>query len=193
MKVTRAEFVKSALLPRDCPGDGRPEFAFTGRSNVGKSTLLNTLMQRKGLAKTSGTPGKTQTLNFFLVNERFYFVDLPGYGYAKAPRSLQAQWGEHMTRYLMTRAPLRMAAALVDARHKPTDQDLEMLALLEAAETPTVVVATKIDKLKRGQRKPQLALIRSTLELEEDALIIPFSGVTGEGAKALLEVIGGFL
>lgn len=193
MKVNHAEFVKSAMHPRDYPRDNRPEIGFVGRSNVGKSTLLNAVLKRKGLAKTSGTPGKTRTLNFFDVNGKVYFVDLPGYGYAKVPKSMKDQWVQCMTSYLTDREPLRLVAVLLDARHKPTGLDHDMLALLEEAEAPTLVVATKIDKLGRSQRAAQLRLIREELGLEKDALVLPCSGVTGEGVRELWEVIDGVL
>lgn len=193
MKVISADFVKSVMRPQDCPRDGRPEFAFVGRSNVGKSSLLNAMLGKNGLAKTSSTPGKTQTLNYFNVNGKIYFVDLPGYGFAKVPKSLKDAWNRVMLQYLRDRDPLRMAALLLDARHLPNDNDLHMLSLLEEAEVPTLVVATKIDKLKRGERNSQLAQFRKTLELDDEALLIPFSAVTGEGVRPLWEVIDGLL
>lgn len=193
MRVSTATFVLSALDPEQYPRDRRPEFAFVGRSNVGKSTLLNTLLGRKGLAKTSGTPGKTQALNFFDINEKVYFVDLPGYGFAKVPKALKDTWNKVMVEYLQSRDTLRMVASLVDARHKPSDLDIEMLRILEEAEVPTLVVATKVDKLKRSQRVRSLRLIRDTLGLDEDAMLIPFSGETREGLKELWEVIDGLI
>ena len=189
MKVLSAKYLKSAMQPEDYPRNGHPEFAFVGRSNVGKSTLLNTLLRQKGLAKTSSTPGKTQTINFFEVNEKVYFVDLPGYGFAKVPKTLKAQWNRVMMAYLEDREPLMMVAALLDARHKPNEKDVHMLHLLEEAAVPTLLVATKIDKVKRSERKRNLATIRKTLDLEEEAIIIPFSAVTGEGTRELWEVL----
>ncbi len=189
MKVTSAEFIKSALLPKDFPRDGRPELAFAGRSNVGKSTLLNKLLNRRGLAKTSKTPGKTRTINFFSVNERFYFVDLPGYGFAKVPKDLKATWGDMITAYLKEREPLRLVAHLIDARHPPTPNDHELLELLDDAEVPTLLLATKIDKLKKSQRKASVETIRRDFELDEDALILPVSSETGEGIKELWQVL----
>jgi GTP-binding protein len=189
MKVTSATFIKSALLPKDYPRDGRPEVAFCGRSNVGKSTLINALLNRKGLAKTSATPGKTQTINFFEINNKIYFVDLPGYGYAKVPKTLKQQWVRHMTNYLLDRPPLRLTVALIDSRHEPSERDLEMLGLLEDAEVPTLIAATKIDKLKQGERSSNIKRIRQVLELDDEALVLPFSGVTGEGVKDLWQVI----
>jgi GTP-binding protein len=193
MKVISAEFVTSAMRPDQYPKDGRPEFAFAGRSNVGKSTLLNTLLKKKGLAKTSSAPGKTQTINFFDVNGRIYFVDLPGYGYAKAPKSLRARWGPAIAAYVNGRDSLKLAVQLVDARHEPTDKDLDMVALLERARVPTLIVATKIDKLKRSERSRNLARIRETFDLDEDAVLLPVSGVTGEGIPELWSFINDML
>ena len=189
MKVISATYLKSAMRPDQFPRDGRPEVAFAGRSNVGKSSLLNKLLNRRGLAKTSGTPGKTQTINFFDVNSRLYFVDLPGYGYAKVPKAIKAKWRRVMTNYLVRREPLRLVVHLLDVRHPPTDNDLDMLGLLEEAQKPTLIVATKLDKLKRGQRAPHLRQIRQALELDEDALVVPFSAVTGEGVRPVWDVI----
>lgn len=189
MKITSATFVSSVMDPEQYPNDRRPEFAFVGRSNVGKSSLMNALLGRNGLAKTSGTPGKTQTINFFDVNGRFYFVDLPGYGFAKVPLHVKNHWGRVMIAYLRDRPPLRLVAQLVDGRRKPTENDLEMLELLDEAEVATLIVATKMDKLKRSQRRRNLDTIRHTLELDDDALIIPFSTVSGEGRRELWAVI----
>jgi len=189
MDVQSAQFVKSAVKPADFPKDRRPEIAFVGRSNVGKSTLLNAMLRKKGLAKTSSTPGKTQTINFFDVNGDLYFVDLPGYGYAKVPLNVKEEWGKFLTNYLRTREELCLAVMLLDARRKPSELDEDMLALLDEAEVPTLVVATKIDKLKRGQRRSSLETIAKTLDLSEDALILPFSAVTDEGRKPLWEII----
>ena len=189
MKVISATYLKSAMRPDQFPRDRRPEVAFAGRSNVGKSSLLNKLLNRRGLAKTSGTPGKTQTINFFDVNSRLYFVDLPGYGYAKVPKALKAKWRRVMTNYLVRREPLRLVVHLLDVRHPPTDNDLDMLALLDEAQKPTLIVATKMDKLKRGQRAPHLRQMRQALDLDEDALVVPFSAVTGEGARPVWDVI----
>lgn len=184
-----AKYILSAARPDQLPKGDRPEFAFVGRSNVGKSSLLNTLLGRKGLAKTSRRPGKTQTLNFFEVNGEYYFVDLPGYGYAKVPVPIKVQWGKALTNYLRTREQLRLAVQLVDARHKPSDKDIEMLSLLDAAEVPTLIVATKVDKLKRSERKRNLERIRQTMELDDQVLIVPFSSITGEGRGDIREVI----
>ena len=177
------------MKPEQFPRDRRPEFAFAGRSNVGKSSLLNRLLNRGGLAKTSGTPGKTQTINFFDVNRRIYFVDLPGYGFAKVPQAIKTAWNHVMAAYLSDRETLKLVVQLLDARHTPTEKDFDMLGLLESAEVPTLIVATKIDKLKRSERAARLATIREKLELDDDALVIPFSSVTGEGVRPVWDVI----
>ncbi len=187
--MTAASFVKSTIHSKDYPKDRRPEFAFMGRSNVGKSSLMNALLGKKGLAKTSSTPGKTQTINFFDVNGRFYFVDLPGYGFAKAPLRVKAQWGRVVNAYIEDREPLRLVVMLLDSRRTPSAQDHELLEFLDRVEVPTLLVATKFDKLKRSERKRNLERIREALALSEEALIAPFSAVTGEGKKELWSVI----
>ena len=189
MKVISATYVKSAMRPDQCPKDGRPEFAFVGRSNVGKSSLMNALLNRKGLAKTSATPGKTQTINFFDVNNKIYFVDLPGYGYAKVPKTVKTTWSQAMTEYLVSREALRLVVQLIDARHPPTSKDMEMLALLEDAEAPTLIVATKVDKLTHGERAKLAKTIRQTLGLDEESVIIPFSAVTREGVVPIWNIV----
>ncbi len=189
MKVISSSFVKSALRPDHYPKDGRPEVAFVGRSNVGKSTMLNTLLNRKGLAKTSKTPGKTQTVNFFDVNGKLYFVDLPGYGYAKVSKAMQQQWARILTDYLVGRPPLRLIVQLVDSRHTPGANDHHLLDLVEQAEVPAVLVATKWDKLKASARTGCVESIRKHLGLDDDALIIPFSSMSKEGVRTLWDVI----
>lgn len=193
MKVTQADFVKSALRPADFPRDGRPEIAFVGRSNVGKSSLLNALLGRKGLAKTSATPGKTQTLNFFSVNNKYYFVDLPGYGFAKVPTKVKSEWSRALLDYLATRHELRLVVALVDSRHKPSTLDEEMLELLEEAERPVLIVATKVDKLKQAERAQVSNVVREGLDLDEDVEIVPVSVETKAGLKNLWEILDQFL
>ncbi len=189
MVKVEAAFIGSALLPEQFPRVNRPEIAFLGRSNVGKSSLLNALLQRKELARTSGKPGKTQTLNFFDVGNRWCFVDLPGYGYARVPKSVKQEWSRHMLDYLRTRETLRMAVLLLDVRHAPTDNDHHMIELLEQHQRPTLILATKIDKVKSGQRRGQLNTLRDHLGLDEDALMIPVSSVTGEGIREVWGII----
>lgn len=193
MKVTQAEFLKSALHAADFPRDGRPEIAFVGRSNVGKSSLLNALLGRKGLAKTSATPGKTQTLNFFSVNGKYYFVDLPGYGFAKVPTKIKTEWSKALMEYLATRQELRLVVVLVDGRHEPSRLDEEMLELLEEAERPVLIVATKVDKLKQADRAGVPRAVRAGLGLDEEAEVVPVSVETKTGLKALWEILDGVL
>ena len=189
MKVRTAEYVCSALRPDQYPSDGRPECAFVGRSNVGKSTLLNVLLNRKGLAKTSKKPGKTRTVNFFDVNGSCYFVDLPGYGFAKVSRATRDKWGEVIGAYLTARPTLRLVVHLVDARHQASDADQQLLDILDEAEVPTVVVATKVDKLRASERKRVPEALRRQLDLGADALVIPFSSITKDGLRELWHVL----
>ena len=189
MKIASAKFLKSCARLEQCPRDGRVEIAFAGRSNVGKSTLLNRLLGKRGLAKTSKTPGKTRLLNFFEVNEAFYFVDLPGYGFAKVSKQLKEAWGQTITSYLMGRDSLRLVVHLIDSRHPPTPNDHELLGLLEEARRPTLLIATKFDKLKASARARSVRTIRNDLDLDEEALVIPVSSVSGEGLKKIWGVI----
>jgi len=193
MKIQSAEYVCSAMRPDQYPHDGKPEIAFAGRSNVGKSSLMNALLRRKNLAKTSGTPGKTQTINFFEVNRAFYFVDLPGYGYAKVPKTVKAKWNAALSVYLRGRGPLRLVVQLLDLRHEPGDKDFEMIALLAECKIPTLLVATKADKLGRGERAANLARMRKCFDLGEDGLVIPTSAETGEGLPLVWSVIDEYL
>src|SRR5437773_2048902 len=151
MKITSAEFVKSAFEKRHWITDGRAEIAFLGRSNVGKSSLINSLLLRKGLARTSNTPGRTQSINFFLINESFYFVDLPGYGYAKVSKRMRGDWGKMAEEYLSLRPQLALSIQLVDSRHKPTPLDIQLHEWLVYNDKPNVIAATKADKLSNNQ------------------------------------------
>lgn len=193
MSQQNIKFIKSVYKLDDCPKGDRPEIAFVGRSNVGKSSLLNCLIGKKGLAKTSARPGKTQALNFFLLDEKSHLVDLPGYGFAKVPLKLKEEWGRVMFAYLQEREQLAMVVHLVDARHAPTNQDIDMLSILDEAQVPTLIVATKFDKLKNSERKKNIKRIRDTLELDDEAVILPFSSETGEGRKELWSYISDFL
>src|SRR5947209_1131270 len=156
MKIVNAEFIKSVFDEKDWPRDGRPEVAFMGRSNVGKSSMINSLLGVKGLARTSSTPGRTQSLNYFLINDRFYFVDLPGYGYARVPRSIRESWGGFVTDYLAMRGPLVLSIHIVDSRHEPTKLDLQLHEWLAAYARPRAVVATKSDKLSNNELRKNL-------------------------------------
>ena len=169
--------IKSAELETVCgitsklPVNTLPEIAFAGKSNVGKSSLINTLVNRKKLARTSGQPGKTQTINFYNINREFYIVDLPGYGYAKVSRSVSAKWGPMIENYLHSSRQLRMVFLLIDIRHKPGDNDIQMYRWILSNGFSPVIIATKADKIKRAQLKKQMSLIRSTLKVVEGVKI----------------------
>ncbi len=189
MKILSIELKKSILDIKDIPRDRKPEIAFAGKSNVGKSSLLNTLWGQKNLAKTSNTPGKTRTINFFEVNKKFYMVDLPGYGYAEVPLQMKEQWNKVMFDYLTKSECLKLVVVLIDSRHGPGEKDHLLLDFLEEHAIPTLLVATKIDKLGNAERKIQLIKIRKELNLDEDALLIPFSSKTREGVAPLWKII----
>lgn len=178
MKVTSAEFVKSAFNRDHWIEDRRPEIAFLGRSNVGKSSLINSLLQRKGLARTSNTPGRTQSINYFLINDDFYFVDLPGYGYAKVSKSMRSDWGTMAEEYLSEREQLVLCVQLIDSRHEPTRLDLQLNEWLNFNGKPHIAVATKSDKLGANQLAKQLKVIRTALKFSE---VIAYSAETGKG------------
>ena len=170
MRIHSAEFLLSASTKRQFPAETLPEIAFAGRSNVGKSTLINSLLNRKKLVKTSATPGKTQLINFFKVNDKFYFVDLPGYGYAKVPESVRRKWQNLVEAYLSERKTLRNVVLIIDSRHNPTSQDRQLLEWLKYFQRPSLIVASKIDKLKRGQVKNHLQKIKNNLSIESAPL-----------------------
>jgi GTP-binding protein len=191
MKVTSAEFVRSALDRSQWPRDGLPEVAFLGRSNVGKSSLINSLLGVKGLARTSSTPGRTQAINYFLINRRFYFVDLPGYGYARVPKGMREEWGRFVTDYLAKRGPLVLSIHIVDSRHDPTKLDLQLREWLEFHGRRSVTVATKSDKLSANELRKSLARGRQAFGAAGDGQgeIIPYSAVTGRGRDAVWRAI----
>lgn len=188
MEIQRAEFVTSLPAYRDFPGIGLPEIAFAGRSNVGKSSLLNSLTRRRGLAKVSGTPGKTRLINVFRVNDALHLIDLPGYGYAQVGRGEKRSWGEMMDGYFRRSEALRLTLHLVDIRHAPSQDDLTMNAFLRSSGLPFTVVATKLDKISRAQRMSCLSLLYRSLFVQPWQ-VIPYSSETGEGRDALLERI----
>ena len=186
MKIASAEFVKSAFEPSHYTTDGLPEIAFLGRSNVGKSSVINSLLQRKGLARTSNTPGRTQSINFFLINESFYFVDLPGYGFAKVSKQMREGWGKMAEEYLGTRPQLVLCVQLVDSRHKPTALDIQLHDWLIFNGKHNVIAATKTDKLSNNQFQKSVKEVGNTLPGTE---IIAYSSETGRGRDALWAVI----
>ncbi len=180
MKITSAKFVAAANLPGSFPRDTRPEVAFIGRSNVGKSSLINSLLGVKGLARTSSTPGRTQSINFFLINDQFYFVDLPGYGYAKTSKENRQAWGKLIEKYLAEREQLVLSILIVDARHEPSPLDLQMKSWLQHFGLPYLVVSTKVDKLSANERRKSQQLAKEVLATER---LIPYSSLTSEGAN----------
>jgi len=186
MKITSARFLRSAVDPSGFPEDDLPEIAFLGRSNVGKSSLINSLLGTKGLARTSSTPGRTQAINYFLINDRFYFVDLPGYGYAKVPEAIRKQWGPLVENYLANRRSLVLCISIVDSRHKPTAQDKQLVTWLKDNDLAYALVATKADKLSNNQLKTTLSESRSVLGVDE---IIPYSSLTRAGVERVWRTI----
>ena len=170
MKIRSAEFVLSASSAWQFPPTTLPEIAFAGRSNVGKSTLINSLLNRKNLVKTSSKPGKTQLINFFKINEKFHFVDLPGYGFAKVPETVRQKWKQMIDAYLQERKSLRNVVLIVDSRHGPTKQDKQLKEWLDYYGRPVLIVASKIDKLKRSQIQKHLKMIRQDLALKTTPL-----------------------
>jgi GTP-binding protein len=185
MKITSAEYIISAVGPRQYPEDGLPEVALVGRSNVGKSSLINRMVNRKALARTSSRPGKTQTLNYYRVNNQLYLVDFPGYGYAKVSKSVREQFGKMIGEYLRKRETLAFVMQLVDIRHAPSRDDVAMYAWLKELGIPTVVVATKADKIARGKWMQHLKVIRQTLHFSDPDSLIVFSSETGQGRDEL--------
>jgi len=186
MKVTKAEFIKSAFKEDDWPKDAQPEVAFLGRSNVGKSSLINSLLSVRGLARTSSTPGRTQSLNFFSVNDKFKFVDLPGFGYARVPKNIKSTWGEMATAYLAKRRQLVLSIHIVDSRHEPTKQDLQLHEWLEQSSKPQLIVATKSDKLSHNELKKNLQHIARVLDIDS---VMAYSAKSGRGRNELWQAI----
>lgn len=189
MEIKKAEFVISAVKKAQYPEDGRPEIAFVGRSNVGKSTLINTLTNRRKLVKVSSTPGKTRLINFFLINDNMYFVDLPGYGYAKVSKKEKENWGYIMEQYLVERNQLKKIVLLVDSRHKPTGDDINMYNWIKHYNYEVLVVGTKLDKLKRNDINKNKKIIRDTLKMDKDDKILLISSLNKEGKEEVLEQI----
>ena len=186
MIIKKAELEAVAVKPSQYPEDNMIEIAFAGRSNVGKSSLLNLLTNRKSLARVSGSPGKTRTINFYRINDEFRIVDLPGYGYAKASKSLSEGWGEMMEKYLETRQGLRVVAQLVDIRHAPSKQDVQMYEYLRYYGLDGLVVLTKADKVSRNELNKNTAMIRKALDLKPEDRTIPVSALKRTGYENLL-------
>lgn len=192
MIIKSAEFIKSAVKPAQYPDAVLPEFAFTGRSNVGKSSLINTLVNRKRLVKTSATPGRTQLINFFLINKTFSFVDLPGFGYAKVPASVRKKWGPMIETYLSTRKTLKGVALIMDVRRIPSLQDLNFIEWLYYYNIPGILILTKADKLSKTKQLTQQATIAKALSVDKDDLVL-FSAKSRLGKDVVWNAIEGLI
>lgn len=184
MKILSAEFVISATAPKQFPRDNKPQIAFAGKSNVGKSSIINSLLHRKNLVKTSATPGKTQLINFFIINDAFYFVDLPGYGYAKVPYAVTDAWAPMIEGYLKDSPSLDAVVVLLDIRRKPDERDTRLIEWLRQYDIPVIFAVTKSDKLNRSETDKAIRAIRTELGMNDDLLIT--SSKSGQGIKELL-------
>lgn len=189
MVIRNVELETVCGITSPLPDHSCPEFAFAGKSNVGKSSLINALMNRKSLARTSGRPGKTQTINFYKINEDLYYVDLPGYGYATASVEVKAKWGKMIERYLHKSTMLKCVFLLVDIRHEPSENDRLMYEWILSNGYHPVVIATKLDKLKRSQVQKHVKLVREGLGMEKEGIVIPFSAETKQGREEIWELI----
>lgn len=193
MKITNVELSISAVRQSQYPEDSLPEFLIVGRSNVGKSSFVNTIINRKNFARTSSKPGKTQTLNFYKINKDFYLVDVPGYGYAIADKKTQMKFGKMIEDYVATRKQLKEVFMLIDFRHKPSEDDILMYKYLKYYNLKVTVVATKIDKISFGQREKYKNIILKTLELDEGDNLVLFSSITKDGKKDIYQTIEKYL
>lgn len=193
MQVHDAKLVISAAEPHQYPSSDLAEVALSGRSNVGKSSFINKMIQRKGLARTSSQPGKTQTLNFYEINEAFRFVDVPGYGYAKVSKKDRVKWAKMIEKYLTTRDNLELLLLLMDFRHAPTALDIEMKNYAESLDIPYAIVLTKMDKIKRSQYPKHLSIYKKALDLPTVDALFPVSSATGEGLKDVWSIVEEFI
>lgn len=189
LNTQKAEFVRSAAAAKDFPRDGRPQVAFAGRSNVGKSSVINRLLNRKNFARVGSAPGKTTHINYFLIDQKLYLVDLPGYGYAKVSQAEKDRWARLIQSWFDDPELMNLGVLIVDARHKPTANDMGMADYFKASGKSWVVVANKLDKVKKSELEGNLALIRETLELPKTVKVIPFSAEKGTGREELLRTI----
>ncbi|MBQ9663211.1 MAG: YihA family ribosome biogenesis GTP-binding protein [Oscillospiraceae bacterium] len=186
LNLNNAEFIRSAAAPKQFIRSPLPKIAFAGRSNVGKSSVINRLLNRRQFAKVGATPGKTVHVNYFMIDGKLYFIDLPGYGFAKVSQSERDRWAKLMENFFADSLAFDFGVLIVDARHKPTADDRQMTTFFQQSGHPFLVVANKLDKLKKSEIEPSLALIRETLGLNEDTALIPFSAEKGDGREALL-------
>ena len=189
MNIQNVQFIKSAVSPKDFIRDGRPTIVFSGKSNVGKSSVINRLLNRKNFARVGAQPGKTVHINYFLLDDTAYFTDLPGYGYAKVSKAERDRWGALMERFFAEPALITLGIMIVDARHKPTGDDVTMYRWFRSTGCPLVIVANKLDKLKKSEIEGNMQLIRDTLELDESVTLIPFSAEKGSGREQLMAEI----
>lgn len=189
LNVNKAEFIKSAAAPADFIRDALPNIVFAGKSNVGKSSVINRLLNRKNFARVGQSPGKTIHVNYFLIDQKVYFVDLPGYGYAKVSKSERERWGKLMEQFFAVDGLIDLGIMIVDSRHKPTADDVTMAQWFKSTGCPLVVAANKSDKLKNSEIEPNLELIRLTLGLDEETPLILFSAEKGNGRDALMSQI----
>lgn len=189
LNVNKAEFIKSAASPRQFIQSSIPSVVFAGKSNVGKSSVINRMLNRKNFARVGASPGKTIHVNYFFIDQKIYFVDLPGYGYAKVSQAERDRWGKLMEDFFATPGLIDLGVMIVDARHKPTADDVTMAEWFKNAGCKLVVVANKLDKLKKSEIEPNMQLIRETLTLPEEVLLIPFSAEKGRGRELLLAEI----
>ena len=189
MNLQKAEFVTSIADLSRLPKDGLPQIAFSGKSNVGKSSVINRILNRKNFARVGETPGKTVHINFFRIDEKAYFVDLPGYGYAKVPQAEKERWSRLMESYFSVPERIALGILIVDARHKPTQNDVTMAEYFKSAGRPFLVVANKLDKLKKSELEPNMAQIRAVLGLSDETILIPFSAEKGTGRDELVSRI----
>ncbi len=189
VNFNKAEFILSATEPRQFVRDGLPQMAFAGRSNVGKSSCINRILNRKNFARVGASPGKTTQINYFKIDSKLYLVDLPGYGYAKVSKAERDRWGRLMESYFHSPGLITLGVLIVDARHKPTADDCTMCEFFRATGCPMIVVANKVDKLKKSQIGPSMDVIRETLGLSEEDALVPFSAEKGDGKDQVISLL----
>jgi len=192
INFNRTQFILSAVKRETFVRDGKPQLAFAGRSNVGKSSVINCIVGRKNFARVGASPGKTSQINYFSIDEKGYLVDLPGYGYAKVSKAERDRWGRLMEEYFAS-GLISCGVMIVDARHKPTADDMTMALWFKDTGCPVIIVANKLDKLKKSEIEPNLQRIRETLELDDEDILIPFSAEKGTGKQDLLHHLEGYL
>lgn len=189
MIIHKVDFIKGATTTEHYPVDDKPEILLSGRSNVGKSSFINSILNRKNLAHTSSKPGKTQTLNFFMINDEFYFVDVPGYGYAKVSKTIREEFGAIISEYLVNRANLRLVVLIVDLRHAPSKDDILMYNYLKTYDIPCLIVATKADKVSKNHRAKNEKVIRKDLQVSSQDILISYSAETKLNKEVVLQIL----